>query len=73
MSSRCWDCGARIAKVHTSSGAQVSVDLEPSPDGTVVIDECGVAHVLSAKAAEALGGLRHTPHALTCTNPKSYH
>jgi hypothetical protein len=73
VSSRCWDCGAPIAKVRTSSGSQLAINLEPSPDGTVVIDDCGVAHVLSAVGAEAVGGRRHVKHALTCTNPKPQH
>jgi hypothetical protein len=67
MSAMCWVCGARIAIVRTSTGAKLKIDLEPDPDGVVVIDDCGVAHVLSAKGAEALGGRRHTPHDLTCT------
>ena len=68
VSTRCWSCGTLIAFVRTSDGRRVSIDLEPNPDGIVVIDDCGVAHIVSEKGAEALGGRRHTLHTLTCWN-----
>lgn len=70
MSSRCRDCGALLAWVRTPAGKRMPVDLEPNPDGNVVIREDGLAHVLSEKAARAVGGVRYMPHFATCSNPR---
>ena len=48
----------------------MAIDLEPSPEGYVVVDDCGRAHVLTKKAAQAVGGPRYVPHLLTCSNPR---
>ena len=70
MSSRCWDCGGLITWVRVSDSRRMAIDLEPSPEGYVVVDDCGRAHVLTKKAAQAVGGPRYVPHLLTCSNPR---
>lgn len=66
MSSRCGRCGGLIAKVRTPGETRLSIDLEPNPDGNVVIDHRGYAHVLTDYGAQVLGGPRYTFHEDTC-------
>jgi hypothetical protein len=73
VSARCHDCGTLIAWVRTVADKRMPIDLEPNPDGNVVIDDHGVAYVLSPKGAHAAGGTRYMPHFATCRNRRPHH
>jgi hypothetical protein len=68
VSSRCGRCGGLIAQVRTPGETRLSIDLEPNPDGNVVIGHRGYAHVLTPEGALSLapGVPRYTFHEDTC-------
>lgn len=70
------NCGALILWTTTEAGGSQPVDLEPSPDGVVVVKTVGsscrsrVVKALDAKLEE--GETRHKPHHQTCPSSAQF-
>jgi hypothetical protein len=63
--SRCRDCGAEIRWVTTIKGHKMSVDAEPSPNGTVQIKGAMALHVPAGSEPDL-----HLAHVSTCSARK---
>jgi hypothetical protein len=60
MSDRCGSCSAPIEWATTAKGRHIPLDVETTGQPNVLIDDDGVAHVVSAGHGD------RTPHWATC-------
>ncbi len=68
---KCRSCGAQILWLKTAKGKAIPVDIKPTPDGNMVIDD-GIARVLKKGEPVAGGKLRWTSHFATCPNAAAH-
>lgn len=67
-------CDARIYRLkHLRTGGRAPVDLEPHPDGNIVVDIAGGSYQVLAgdklADARAAGAELHRNHWMTCLDP----
>lgn len=69
--SRCRSCGAPIWWAVTEKGGRMPLDPDPVPDGNVVINNYGVAVVITP-GDWTHDGQRYVAHFATCPNAKTH-
>jgi hypothetical protein len=60
--ARCAACHQQIVQVTTISNLTMWIDADPSPDGTIIVQD-GIGIVASANDA----GYKHRPHRSSCS------
>ena len=72
--STCRSCAAEIRWVYTESGARMPIDALPTADGNLIVDNHGVAHVITLPLVgpPAAGRARYVSHFATCNSPLAH-
>jgi len=68
----CESCDAEIFWARTQSGKAMPVDVDPRPDGNVVVVDQDPLTVLVLKGGEPAGGLRYVSHFATCSHANQH-
>lgn len=65
-STKCRSCGAPVIWARTPAGKRIPLDLTPTDDGNVLLDDHGTATVMGGLAVWPPGAYRWTSHFASC-------